>query len=79
MDIIHFWTDKGKQAVLIANCINVTAYRSTFKATSKSGRKGEINLTDFDSILELKPEIIDQKALELKSVRDKLKILFGNR
>lgn len=78
MNEIEVWTTEGKKSVSVDECLNVTTKGSDFFAYCQNDLSGAINLDSFNMILEEKPDIIDEKALELGETREKLKVLFGN-
>jgi hypothetical protein len=73
---ITIWTTEGKQSVAIDDVISITANKTDFIAECRNAVSGELNLDTLDSILDFRPEIVDEKALELKKTRDILKALY---
>ncbi len=76
---IEIWTANGKKSVLISDCLAVTTKGSDFYAICAGGLNGEINLDSISIIFEQLPTIIDEKALELRETREKLRGLFRDK
>lgn len=73
---IEVWNAEGKQLVAIDDCLIVTADKTDFYVKCQNGLLAEVNLDNLNLILETKPAIVDEKALKLRELREKLKALF---
>ena len=80
MPEIKVWTEEGKKSVSISidECLSVTTKGSDFFVHCQNDLSGAINLDDYNLVLKLKPEIVDEQALELGERREILKAMFGN-
>ena len=76
---IEIWTSKGKKSVLISDCLAVTTKDSDFYAICAGGLNGEINLDSINIIFEQLQTIIDEKALELRETREKVRGLLRDK